>query len=177
MKDLNFRELEILEMTIQEPRRWRDYRNRLELSEATLTNYLNKLKDLGLIEKGLNDDEKIIYSPVWKNIETEYKTQLIDHARKSQELVEELEERGLFEGTLNQDSLLEFFMENRERIEYFDVNVVEENSIELLESFVRLLKFLRPGKGQIELEFELGIKQDFGDYQDRVNKIEEHWKD
>jgi DNA-binding MarR family transcriptional regulator len=104
----------ILRKLVITPRRWSELMDILEVSEATLSRYLKELRDKNLIEKKFDSHDNVVYSPKIVNLVSENKLEIdfIQRSKKSNKLLAQLNEIGLFDEGINSKEILDFLKNN-----------------------------------------------------------------
>lgn len=145
-------------MLKEKPRRWTDLREALGLSEAGLSRYIGYLKDDDIIKKELNDEENIVYILNEDNFQdSEWKEKLENKEGVEEEIIEALEEEGLYGEGLSLSDFREFVENNKEQLENLPLkhDFDDLSDIELAELFLNLTRILEVGNTELEASFRI----------------------
>jgi DNA-binding transcriptional ArsR family regulator len=108
---------------------WSFLMEELDVSEATLSRYLNELREKGLIEKDLQKDDSIVYKPKIDAYKEEgfFDVDNIEgFLEEEKEKLQTLEKFGLFDGGMTSEDILEFMRENPAYFEDRNLKGVED---------------------------------------------------
>lgn len=108
---------------------WSFLMDELDVSEATLSRYLNELREKGLIEKDLQKDDNIVYKPKIEAYKEEgfFKLDNIERfLEEEKEKLQKLQKFGLFDAGMTSEDILGFMRENPAYFEDRNLKGVEK---------------------------------------------------
>ena len=172
----------ILRKLIARPRRWSELMGALDVSEATLSRYLNDLRDKNLIEKEFDSKDNVVYTPNIVNLLTEDRLEIdfIERSQESNKLISELKDAGLFGEGINQEDILDFMKDHADSdmvpLPEKPIRSRDQLDVDLWRHFNHALNSILSNEISSRVETTLKINGNAEDFQIDIDSIREDMK-
>jgi DNA-binding MarR family transcriptional regulator len=176
-KEDNLRKL--IESISDSPKTWNELLEVVDVSEATLSRYLKELRNDNLIKKEFDSDDNIIYSidpSAWLEDEKMLE-RILDSARKSNQLLDDMEEKGIFDEGMDEEDILEFLRNNYSSSTHEGQQARESEQLYLhLWAIFNsdLVNVFDPAETAVEVNFK--VKGSSEEYRTDISALEQKWQ-